>query len=222
MPFMAAIPAITAGASLLGKLFSGGAKGAADQRMNENDQTQRTNSLLAQLWGMSQNATGRSLEAGSQERLAQGNQDLDQRRFALSAPSARASQSVRGSLMQNLQPASFSGLPDRVSSRIPTLQGGLNPSALNADTRALGGELSRKALLDQMAGDNFAPMQQTDFSKGVLPMPELEALKKSGLLEKILGSLGMAGNVIGGVGSLFGGGSRTSGNGLPVDPWGGG
>lgn len=192
--------AILGGAGLLGKLFGGAAKGSADQRASENTQTSQRNALLAQLYGMNQNAQMNALQSGSAEKLAQGNQELDQRKLALTAPSVRAGQSVRGSIMQNAQPVTLSGLPDRISSRIPTISGGLSPALFNADTRALGGELTRKALIDQLKGDEFAPMERTNFQSGVLPQPKLEDFQQSGLLEKILGGLGLAGSAMGAAG----------------------
>lgn len=191
----------------IGKIASGAAKGSADQRAAENNQATQRNQLLAQLYGMQQNATMNSLTAGSNERANQRGQALDERKYALSAPSVRAGQSVRGSILQNAQPATISGLPDRISSRIPTISGGLTPATFSPDTRALGAEMSRKALIDQLKGDTFDPMQTTDFSKGVLPLPKLEEYQKSGLLEKILGGIGLGGSLIGGVGEAFGAGS---------------
>jgi len=212
------LPLLTAGASL----FGGAAKGSADQRQSENSQTQQKNQLLAQLYGVNQNATMNALTAGSQERLAQGNQELDRKQFALTAPRTRASQSVRGSILQNAQPLSLSGLPDRISSRIPAMSGGLTPAMFNSDTRALGGEMTRSALIDQLKGDEFTPMESTDFSKGVLPMPELEELKKSGLLEQILGSLGLASSVGAGLTDAVQRGRSTPQTNYPIDPMGGG
>jgi hypothetical protein len=69
----------------------------------------------------------------------------------------------------------------------------------SGDTRALGEELTRTALLDQLKGDNFEPLQRTDFQSGVLASPQLQEYQKSGLLEKILGGLGLAGSVVGGI-----------------------
>lgn len=213
------IPALMGAAGI----FGGAAKGSADQRQTENNQTQNKNQLLAQLYGVNQNATMNALTAGSSERLQQGNQALDQRQFALNAPKARASQSVRGSILQNAQPLSLSGLPDRVSSRIPTMSGGLTPAMFNSDTRALGGELTRSALIDQLKGDEFAPMERTDFSKGVLAMPQLEELKQSGLLEKILGSLGLASSVAAGIGGAVQGARQPKAQtNYPIDLQGGG
>lgn len=205
----------------IGSILGGAAKGSADQRQSENNQTQNKNQLLAQLYNTNQNATMDALRSGSAERIAQGNQDLERRQFALNAPRARASQSVRGSILQNAQPMTISGVSDRV--KIPQISGGLTPAMFNADTRALGGELTRSALVDQLKGDEFAPMESTDFSKGVLAMPQLEELKKSGLLEQILGSLGMASSIgAGALGAVEGARRPRVQNNYPIDPTGGG
>lgn len=190
------IPALMAG----GKLLSGAAGGSAQQRGNENNQAAEKNRLLASLYNTRQNATMNSLQGQSNEQMGHANIDMDRRKFALAAPGVRASQSVRGSLMQNGQPIKLSGLPDRVASRIPTIEGGLSPALFNAETRALGGELTRKALIDQLNGDEFEPLQKTDFASGVLAAPKMEEFQKSGLLEKILGGLGTGMSIAGGIG----------------------
>ena len=197
--------AIAAGAGLLGKLFSSGAKGSADQRASENDQIARQNSLLAQLHNAKQNATMNALQGQSAEQMQHAGMDLNRRNFALNAPDARMSQSVRGSILANAQPFTISGLPDRVSSRIPQISGGLTPAMFSAETRELGSEMTRKALLDQLKGDEFAPLERTNFQGGILADPKLEEYKKSGLLEKILGGLGMGLSVAGGIGETVDG-----------------
>lgn len=204
------IGALLTGAGLLGKVFGGAGKGAADQRMSENQQALQRSQLLAQLYGINQNAQSQALQSGANERLAQGNLDLnqrnfqqDQRQFALQAPSVRGRQAVRGSLMQNLQPASISGLPSRIQANIPQLSGGLTPAALSPEVRQMGGMLQRDAILGQLRGDpvdTFAPMQPTNFQSGVLTPPQIAELEKSGLLEKILGGTGLIGSLLGGIG----------------------
>jgi hypothetical protein len=218
------LPLLMAAGPVIGKIFGGQAKGSADQRMAENAQTNaqtsNKNSLLASLYAMQQNATQNATNAGASERMNQRGQALDEKKFALAAPSVRASQSVRGSLMQNGQPVSLSGLPDRVSSRVPTISGGLSPALFNDNTRALGGEMTRKALIDQLKGDEFAPMEATDFSAGILPTPELDdyaEYQKAGLLEKILGGAGMAGDIIGGIGEASDAYKRHRAKSEPLD-----
>lgn len=191
-------------AGAIGKIAGGAAKGSADQRHVENTETAEKNRLLAQLYGTNQNATMNALMAGSRERSDQRAQGLDERKFALTAPSVRAGQSVRGSILQNAQPASISGLSDKI--HVPQISGGLTPAMFSADTRALGGEMTRKALIDQLKGDTFDPMQTTDFNKGVLPLPKMDEYQKPGLLEKILGGVGIGGSLVGAGAQAFGAG----------------
>lgn len=191
-----AVPAI---AGAVGKIAGGAAKGSADQRYLENNSAAQRNALLAQLYSIQQNASQNAVTAGANEKINQGNLDLNRREFALNAPNARARQSVKGSILANAQPMTLSGLPDRVSSRIPTISGGLSPALFDGNTRALGSELTRDAIMDQLAGDKFESMTPTDFKSGVLPLPALEDLQKSGVLEKILAGVGLAGSVVGGL-----------------------
>jgi len=169
----------------------------------ENQQTQNGNSLLAQMYNTRQGASTDAARNASSERLSQGAQELDRRQFALNAPRTRASQSVRGSILANAQPMQLSGLPSRISSRIPTMTGGLTPAMFSQDTRALGGELSRQALIDQLKGDQFEPMKETDFQAAILDNPQLQELQQSGLMEKILGGVGLATSIAGGVGGAY-------------------
>jgi hypothetical protein len=181
----------------LGSIFGGAAKGASDQRQSENSQTAQQNALLAQLYNTRQNATTGANLAQSREQSDHAGIDMDRKKFALGAPSVRAGQSVRGSILQNAQPASISGLPSRIN--VPQISGGLTPAMFSGDTRALGGEMTRKALIDQLKGDTFDPLQKTDFAGGVLAPPQMENYQKSGLLEQILGGLGLGASVGSGV-----------------------
>lgn len=203
----------------IGKIATGAAGGSAAQRNSENDNAARQNALLASLYNTKQSATAGALENASREGLAQRGQALDEKKFALAAPSVRAGQSVRGSILQNAQPVTLSGLPDRIASRVPQVNGGLSPALFSQNTRDLGGEMTRKALIDQLKGDDFAPMEKTNFQSGILASPKLEEYQKAGLLEKILGGIGIAGGVAGAVAPAFGaGGFGAGGNGRMYDP----
>lgn len=181
-------------------IFGGAAKGSADQRQSENAQIAERNRLLAQLYGTNQAATLNALQGKSAEQIAHAGVDMDRKKFALQAPSVRAGQSVRGSIMANAKPFTVNA-PGRVAAHIPQISGGLTPAMFSDDTRALGSEMSRKALLDQLKGDEFTPLEATDFQSGVLPTPKLEDYQKSGLLEKILGGLSVGASIGGGIGS---------------------
>lgn len=155
--------------------------------------------------------------------LQGGNQDLNQRKFALGAPQARAGNAVRGDTLANVQDASVSGLPSRIS--VPTIGGGVRPSILSSDTRQLGQQMSRDALLGQMAGDKFAPAPTL---APVNPLPQANALDKTlstsglaaSLLKAALGDGGKAASGGGGdlgtlakkIAGMFGGGDSGGDN----------
>lgn len=211
----------TGGASIpvgqaIAQVAGGLSQGSANQRGAENNQAAERNRLLAQLYGTKQNATLNALDAGSREARDQRSQALDERKYALSAPSVRAGQSVRGSIMANAQPVTISGIPSDI--HVPTISGGLSPALFNANTRALGDEMTRKALVDQLKGDDFAPMEKTDFKSGILADPKMEAYQKAGLLEKILGGIGMVGSVAGAASQFGAKGFGAGGNGRVYDP----
>lgn len=107
---------------------------------------------------------------------------LDFAKFNLQAPQVRQQTAARGDMMANVQdvvlprPRGGAGV-----------QGGTRPSLLSDSSRQLGRDISRQALLDQMA----PPMKPR-------PMPE------PGVLDDIAGGLGYAGLIGEGLG-LFGG-----------------
>lgn len=173
MPFMAALPAITAGASLLGRLFGSGAKGSADQRMMENQQR------LQQAQMQNQYALG---SAGM---------DLQRRQFQQQEPGIQARQALAGSILNRIQPLQLSGLSDRVSARMPKMNSIID--AIGPEARQAGSLLSQRGVSGLESGP-------TQFQS--LPPATIAALQKSGLLEKILGAGGLIGSTVGALGDL--------------------
>jgi hypothetical protein len=106
--------------------------------------------------------------------------DLARRKYALSAPAARGRQSVQGDILANAQDVNISA----PGIRIPQISGGLRPSMFSANTRALGGELSKDALADQMKGDAFDPLGAP---------PTQTPLPQPGATDKILQTAGYIG-----------------------------
>lgn len=239
MPFMAALPAITAGAGLLGKLFSGASKGSADQRMAENQQ--RLQQQQIQNADLLQRALLQSNNANTRASMANDNAntrasmtntdtyqragiDMDRRRFTQQEPSVQARQALGGSLLSRLRPVQINGMPEGMGVRSSILD------AISPEAREAGSLLSQRGL----SGLRSGPSQFTDLPAASLPeltLPEVlslppatqAALQKSGLLEKLLGGAGLVGSIMGGLGQLNSiGGRPTSGNGLPIDPTGGG
>ena len=118
-----------------------------------------------------------------------------QRQFALNAPTTRMSQSARGSMLANAQDLQIS----HPRANIPTVTGGMRPSALSPETRQLGALVARQTLLDQMKGDQFEAVPQQDWQGGVVappgvtPQPQASGLEKWGGIAGILGNLASSG-----------------------------
>jgi hypothetical protein len=70
---------------------------------------------------------------------------MDRANFNRQNPGVMMGNSARGDVLAGAQPASFSG-----SGRDLKLSGGLNPGLLSANTRQLGANTSRQALLAQL------------------------------------------------------------------------
>ena len=206
MPFAAAIPAIMGGASILGKLFGGGAKAAAEARAKEAEFNQRGDQIALSRYGAEQNANTQN-----------ANTDLNQRSFALQAPGQRAGNSVRGDILATLQkPGGQYGKFNFT---------GMAPS-LSDNTRQTGQLMARDALLQQLKGDTFDPIPK-------LKVPTATPIPKAGKMEKFGGLAGLIGGIAGGLqemgigqqedgaSSVLGGASRPGGR-LPSRPvsWG--
>ncbi len=182
---LAAIPAIDAIGGIAGKAAGGMAAG----RQGENELLQRQNELKARMHDSRQKALLDALGAESREQL-------DHAEFGLKAPMARGKQGLLASLIQGYKPASMSGLSPR-----------LQKSTFSVDGPNLG---PQAGIVAKLMGDNAIrglsggdTLQRTDFRSNVLDAPKLEAMKKSGLLEKILGGAGLGGSLIGGVGGAI-------------------
>lgn len=211
MGFMAALPAITAGASLLGKLFSGGAKGAADQRQWENQQRlqqqQIQNNDILQRAQLTNNDALTRAQMTNTDQYNRAGLDLDRRKFSQQEPNAQARQAMLGSMLSRLQPLQISGLSDRVTARMPKMNSIID--SLGPEARSAGSLLASRGLSGLQSGptkfDELAPMSMPDALN--LPPATVQALQKSGLLEKIMGGIGLGGSLLGSLGNL--GGSRA-------------
>ncbi len=175
----------------LGALFSGGAGGAANNRINQNDAISRNNQALSGLYGINQNAFTQALQGEEAGKLNRGQLDLQQKNFALGAPGVRARQGLSADMLANFQPASYGGnLSPRIASRMPTIQG----PQLGEKGKLLASLVRDNAISGMQAGDKFAPIPETDFKSGILTPPMLQQPKEAGKLESILGVLGMIAN----------------------------
>jgi len=204
MPIMAALPAIAGVAGLLGKLFGGAAKGSADQRITENQQrlqqSQGSNAdALARAQLQSQDAWNRT-SAQSGDALNRAGLDMERKRFQQSEPDTQARQAMIGSMLQRIQPMQMTGLSERVQGRMPKMNSLID--ALGPEAREAGGLLSQRGLSGLQSGptqfDELPPLNLPPELN--MPPAMLMALKKSGLLEKLLGAGGLIGSTIGAFG----------------------
>lgn len=199
------IQAALMGAGLLGKLFGGGAKASADQRMQEALLGAQRDRTQADVYGTAQDA-----------QFKNANTDLQRREFSQQARPANAQQVALGDLLKNIQDVHIQPPP---GVHMGQISGGLRPSVFGENTRQAGGELSRQALAKLLAGEQFDPIQ-------MLRPPTPTQTPQAGKLENLMGILGTVGGLAGGVGELsglFGGGGggaqqMASGGGVPYDP----
>jgi hypothetical protein len=222
-------PAIAATAGLLGKVFGSAGQGAANQRITENQQRlqqqqMQQSDILQRAALQSNNANTRAGMANdnAQTRASMQNSDnqfragldLQRKQFTQREPSVQARQALAGSLLSRIQPLEGSSANSIIN-------------ALGPEAREAGSLLAERGVSGLRSGPSqFADIPGVSLPDVTLPEllnmpPALQAqMKKSGLLEKILGGLGLAGSAVGVFGDYAS--QPTSGNGLPIDPVGGG
>jgi hypothetical protein len=138
----------------------------------------------------------RALDAQDAARLARAMGILQESREGRQAAGQRASNSVRGDILANAQDARFSG-----NSRIPqfSFSGGLRPSMFSGNTRQLGAEMSREALLDQLKGNPtpFSSLPEADYSRilDAKPIPGATPLPEGSRMDAILQAIGQYGGL---------------------------
>lgn len=123
---------------------------------------------------------------------------LNEQELALSAPRTRAQNSVRGSVLANAQDVQISGLPKGVT--VPTITGGLRPSMFSGDTRALGQQMTKDALLSQMAPQvtPYSDLKPFDASSIInMKTPGATPLPQPSGLDNILAAIGQYGSFAG-------------------------
>lgn len=193
-------------APLIGKIFGGAAKGSADQRMGENNQAlmaaQMQNSdNLARAGLMSNNANTRASMANdnAQSRASMQNMDnqfragldLQRKQFTQREPSVQARQAMAGSLLSRIQPINGSSSNSIIN-------------ALGPEAREAGSLLAQRGLSGLQSGPSkFADIPGVSLPDLTLPdvlnmPPQVVAqMQKSGLLEKIMGTIGVIGSTVG-------------------------
>jgi hypothetical protein len=191
---MKGLPVVGPIAGAIGQVAGLAGGGAGAQRQDENDLIGQRNNQRAAMYNTAQGATSRAYENQSQE-------GLQRAQLGITSDRERARQSILGSLMKNLQTSQVSSSNPSLAGKIPSYSGGMQASAVLAPmTRQQGQGLMGKALSAQQTGSDVPAA--TNFLASVLTPPELEALKKSGLLEKILGGVGLGGSLISAAGAM--------------------
>lgn len=101
-----------------------------------------------------------------QAQLQQEQDQLAQNRalLALRAPGMEASNAARGDVLANSKDVSFTGLPSYI--HVPEMSGGLRPSMLSQNSRDLGANMSRNALLNNMSGKDVPNLTPLPTSTG--------------------------------------------------------
>lgn len=188
------LPAILAGASLLGGLFGKAGGGAASERQASNNFQQQEAQRATQQYGVQQSALANLL--GQQQ-----NANMQRAQFGIAAPQARMRQALLGSLLQNTRAAQITPPP---GVNMGKLSGGVTPDAINSATRAGGGELQRQALIALLTGSDMP--KGIDFvGQGMLQAPKSPTYQQAGKLESLLSGAGLAGGAAGALGGLLGG-----------------
>lgn len=198
IPALASAGATTAGAIAASRQKGREAQASAQVPVDQLNQTAyRTDQSVKQ----------QALDAQDAARLARALGMLQENAANLKAPGTRASNAVRGDILANAHDVQFTG----GSGRIPTysFDGGLHPDMFSDDTRALGKNMSREALLDQLAKKPtpFSDLPDADYSS-VLNAPGAPggtALPQGSRMDSVLQAIGQYGGMAAGVaGSLNG------------------
>jgi hypothetical protein len=142
----------------------------------------------AQQMQQTQNAQGVAQNQGQNNVLLQMAQiELLRKQMEEQNRGGRAAQVAQGDLQANVQDARVSA-----PSHIPRFEvsGGLRPSAMGPNARAAGGTLSNQSLAALLQGDDFMAINPTG------PIDLDASMPKESTLDKIMGGIGTAGNVM--------------------------
>lgn len=205
-------------AGAVGKVAGSAAQGSANQRQSENQQAllqqqMRNNDVIARAGLESNNANTRA-SMQNQDNQFRAGLDLSRKAFTQQEPNAQARQALTGSLLSRIQPMRAPA----GRTQLPSILDAIGPEA-----REAGSLLAQRGVEGLRAGPSkFADIPDVSLPDVLHLPPAVQAqMQRAGLLEKIMGGLGIAGGVVGALGDLNSV-SHTSGNGLPIDPYGGG
>ncbi len=181
IPELGKIASGIAGARAQGRQAAATTNTARDQLATQQYQTQQ-NAQIQSLLG-AENANMNRANLG----LSQAGMDLNQRKFALDAPNARAGQAVRGDMLNR---STAFRIPDTARIKVNHIQGGFNADMLSPETRQLGRVMTQQALNAQQKGDTFAPMSsdvpQQNWGGAVMKPPALSDLPQANGFDSFL------------------------------------
>jgi hypothetical protein len=145
-------------------------------------------------------ATDKSLDLEALVRAQQAELDrmkgvMSEYDTKLSAPQSRAANSVRGDILANVQDVGFDA-PAGVN--VTSFSGGLRPSLLSGNSRALGQQMSKEALLDALSGSptpftNTKPLDLSSITGRTSPA-QTELPQESGM-DRVLQQIGLYGGL---------------------------
>jgi hypothetical protein len=145
-------------------------------------------------------ATDKSLDLealirGYQAELDKAKGQLSEYETKLSAPQSRASNAVRGDILANVQDVGVSA-PDGVN--VTSFSGGLRPSLLSGNSRALGQQMSKEALLDALSGSptpfsNMAPVDLSSITGRSAPAQT--ELPQASTMDRVMEAIGTYGGM---------------------------
>lgn len=165
-------------AGAIGSIAGGAGKSSSDARQRQNELQAQRDRTAADLYGTRQGAE-----------MQLGNLDLNRQQFSEQARGNRGRQALVGSLLQNFKPMSVS-VP---GIRPATITGGA-ADAIQGQGQNVGKLLYEAALMKMLQGDQFEGGK-------ILNAPSPTPIKEAGFLEKLLGTAGLVGSLVGGTGA---------------------
>lgn len=177
------VDGVLSGLGAVGPVLSGAAKGASGERLAENQQGMS----LAQLGMQGARDQFSSDLALSNAQFGSG---LQGAQFDREGQSRAQKQALLSALIGGLQDASITPGNPAIAARMPTMTGGLRPSAIAGQKDAL------MALLGQ--AQTAAPTYAAPKPYQAPGLPELD---EGGAFENILGGAGLATSVLGALGN---------------------
>lgn len=180
--FGSKIPGIT-------KAVGAGLSAAAGARATGRAQQEQANQIS------DREDTARAIGSANQGNTA-ATIDQNQRQFKSNQAQLALKNALLGGLLQGTKDISFTGLPSRITDHMPTVTGGLRPSALTGAT-GIGSDLQKQALLDLMDPENASGPYKAMAQSGKMPsvpstiqFPPLRTAPQAGALDTFLQFLG--------------------------------